>query len=147
INRGDWYGFLGAPLIARGMMGVRKPKSELFGGDYAGVAEAVGKDVEGIAPGDEVYGVRTGAFADYVCARLGVARKPANLNFEEAAAVGVAATTALQGLRDKGALQPGQKVLINGASGGVGTFAVQIAKALGGHVTAVCSPRNIEQAR
>jgi len=148
INRADWYMLIGAPLVARAMTGLRKPKSELIGGDFAGVAEAVGKDVEGIEPGDEVFGARTGAFADYVCARMGVARKPANISFEEAAAVGVAATTALQGLRDKGALQPGQRVLINGASGGVGTYAVQVAKALGaGHVTAVCSTRNVEQAR
>jgi NADPH:quinone reductase-like Zn-dependent oxidoreductase len=148
INRADWYGMQGAPLIARGMIGWRKPRSAFIGGDFAGVAEAVGKDVEGIEPGDEVFGARTGAFADYVCARKGVARKPANVSFEEAAAVGIAGTTALQGLRDKGGLQPGQKVLINGASGGVGTFAVQIAKALGaGRVTAVCSTRNVEQAR
>ena len=148
INRADWYMHIGAPLIARGMTGWRKPKSDLIGGDFAGIAEAVGKDVEGIEPGDEVFGARTGAFSDYVCARKGVARKPSNISFEEAAAVGIAATTALQGLRDKGGLQPGQRVLINGASGGVGTFAVQIAKALGaGHVTAVCSTRNVEQAR
>ena len=148
INRADWYGFLGAPLIARAMIGLRKPRSRFIGGDFAGVAEAVGKDVEGIRPGDEVFGARTGAFADYVCARRAVARKPADIGFEEAAAVGIAATTALQGLRDKGGVQPGQKVLINGASGGVGTFAVQIAKTLGaGHVTAVCSTRNVEQAR
>jgi NADPH:quinone reductase-like Zn-dependent oxidoreductase len=147
INRADWYGFLGAPLVARVMVGVRGPRSKLIGVDYAGVAEAVGKEVEGIRPGDEVYGARTGAFSDYVCCRVGVARKPANLSFEEAAAVPVAAITALQGLRDKGGLQAGQRVLVNGASGGVGTFAVQIAKALGGHVTAVCRTRNVEQAR
>jgi NADPH:quinone reductase-like Zn-dependent oxidoreductase len=128
------------------MMGLLKPRSQLLGGDFAGTAEAVGKDVTDIAPGDEVFGGRDGAFAEYVCSRNGVARKPANLSFEEAAAVPVAALTALQGLRDKGRLEPGQKVLINGASGGVGTFAVQIAKALGADVTAVCSTRNVEQA-
>jgi NADPH:quinone reductase-like Zn-dependent oxidoreductase len=128
------------------MMGLLKPRSQLLGGDFAGTAEAVGKDVTDIAPGDEVFGGRDGAFAEYVCSRNGVARKPANLSFEEAAAVPVAALTALQGVRDKGRLEPGQKVLINGASGGVGTFAVQIAKALGADVTAVCSTRNVEQA-
>ena len=111
--------------------------------------EAVGKDVTDLQPGDEVFGGKTGggSFAEYVCVPAGVARKPANLTFEEAAAVPVAALTALQGLRDHGQLQPGQKVLVNGASGGVGTFAVQIAKALGAEVTAVCSTRNVEQAR
>ena len=111
--------------------------------------EAVGKDVTDLQPGDEVFGEErgSGSFAEYVCAQQGVARKPANLTFEEAAAVPLAALTALQGLRDHGQLQPGQKVLVNGASGGVGTFAVQIAKALGAEVTAVCSTRNVEQAR
>jgi NADPH:quinone reductase-like Zn-dependent oxidoreductase len=146
VNRGDWYGLTGRPYVVRPMMGLLKPRSQLLGGDFAGTAEAVGKDVTDIAPGDEVFGGRDGAFAEYVCSRNGVARKPANLSFEEAAAVPVAALTALQGLRDKGRLEPGQKVLINGASGGVGTFAVQIAKALGADVTAVCSTRNVEQA-
>src|SRR5439155_25393155 len=113
-----------------------------IGGDFAGTVEAGGKDVTELQPGDEVFGGRSGAFAEYVCARLGVVRKPANLTFEEAAAVPVAALTALEGLRDHGRLQPGQKALVNGASGGVGTFAVQIAKALGAEVTAVCSTRN-----
>jgi NADPH:quinone reductase-like Zn-dependent oxidoreductase len=124
-----------------------RPKSPLIGGDFAGTVEAVGKDVTDLQPGDEVFGGRSGSFAEYVCVRMGVARKPANLTFEEAAAVPVAALTALQGLRDHGQLQAGQKVLVNGASGGVGTFAVQIAKALGAEVTAVCSTRNVEQAR
>jgi NADPH:quinone reductase-like Zn-dependent oxidoreductase len=146
VNRGDWYALTGRPYVVRPMMGLLKPRSQLLGGDFAGTAEAVGKDVTDIAPGDEVFGGRDGAFAEYVCSRNGVARKPANLSFEEAAAVPVAALTALQGLRDKGRLEPGQKVLINGASGGVGTFAVQIAKALGADVTAVCSTRNVEQA-
>jgi NADPH:quinone reductase-like Zn-dependent oxidoreductase len=130
--------------ITRG--GVFRPKSPLLGCDFAGVAEAVGKDVTGIAPGDEVFGARKGAFAEYVSANA-VVRKPANVSFEAAATMGIAGLTALQGLRDKGQLQPGQRVLINGASGGVGTLAIQIAKALGGHVTAVVGPRNVEQAR
>jgi len=147
INRGDWYGLIGKPLVARPMIGLLKPKSELFGGDFAGTVEAVGKDVTDLEPGDEVFGGRTGAFAEYVNVRIGVARKPSNLTFEEAAAVPIGALTALQGLRDRGGIQPGQKVLINGASGSVGTFAVQMAKALGAHVTAVCSTRNVERAR
>jgi NADPH:quinone reductase-like Zn-dependent oxidoreductase len=147
VNRGDWYVLRGTPWVARPMVGLLAPKSPFFGGDFAGTVEAVGKDVAHVAAGDEVYGVRTGAFAEYVCARVGVALKPAGLTFEEAAAVPVAAITALQGLRDHGRLQPGQKVLVNGASGGVGTFAVQIAKALGAEVTAVCSTRNVERAR
>jgi NADPH:quinone reductase-like Zn-dependent oxidoreductase len=109
--------------------------------------EAVGTDVTRLAAGDEVFGGRSGAFAEYVCARDAVVKKPANVSFEQAAAVPIAGLTALQGLRDKGGLEPGQKVLVNGASGGVGTFAVQIAKALGAEVTAVCSTRNVEQAR
>jgi NADPH:quinone reductase-like Zn-dependent oxidoreductase len=147
INRGDWYGLTGKPLVTRPMIGLFRPKSELFGGDFAGTVEAVGKDVTDLEPGDEVFGGRSGAFAEYVNVRTGVTRKPANFTFEEAAAVPIGALTALQGLRDKGGLQRGQKVLINGASGSVGTFAVQIAKALGAHVTAVCSTRNVEIAR
>jgi NADPH:quinone reductase-like Zn-dependent oxidoreductase len=147
VNRGDWYTATGRPWAGRPMMGLLRPRSRLIGGDFAGTAEAVGKDVKDLQPGDEVFGVRIGSFAEYVCARMAIVRKPANLTFEEAAAVPVAALTALQGLRDHGQLQPGQKVLVNGASGGVGTFAVQIAKALGGEVTAVCSTRNVEQAR
>jgi NADPH:quinone reductase-like Zn-dependent oxidoreductase len=147
VNRGDWYTMAGRPYVGRPMMGLRKPKSPLFGGDFAGTVEAVGEDVSGLRPGDEVFGSRVGAFAEYVCARVAVVPKPAHLTLEEAAAAPVAMLTALQGLRDHGRLQPGQKVLVNGASGGVGTFAVQIAKALGGEVTAVCSTRNVEQAR
>jgi NADPH:quinone reductase-like Zn-dependent oxidoreductase len=149
INRGDYYTLGGAAVLMRPMIGgFLRPKEQRLGGDFAGAAEAVGKNVTDIQPGDEVYGVRTGAFADYVSAKLAVARKPANLSFEEAAAVPVAAMTALQALRDKGGLQKGQRVLVNGASGGVGTFAVQLAKALGaGHITAVCSTRNVERAR
>jgi NADPH:quinone reductase-like Zn-dependent oxidoreductase len=147
LNAADWYELNGRPLVARPLMGLRKPKSGECGRDFAGVAEAVGAGVEGLAPGDEVYGCQGGAFAEYVVAGKAVERKPANLSFEEAAAVPVAAFTALQGLRDHGGVQPGQLVLVNGASGGVGTFAVQIAKALGASVHAVCSPRNVDQAR
>jgi NADPH:quinone reductase-like Zn-dependent oxidoreductase len=147
VNPADWYGVAGRPYVARVLSGLRKPKTNKMGVDFAGTVEAVGKDVTGLRPGDEVFGGRTGAFAEYVCAVKGVVLKPANLTFEQAGAVGVAGLTALQGLRDKGQIQPGQKVLINGASGGVGTFAVQIAKALGAEVTAVCSTRNVDLAR
>jgi NADPH:quinone reductase-like Zn-dependent oxidoreductase len=147
VNRADWYDVTGTPWIARPMMGLRSPKSRLTGTDFAGTVDAVGKDVADLQTGDDVFGGANGSFAEYVCPQKAVARKPANLTFEEAAAVPVAALTALQGLRDHGQVRPGQKVLINGASGGVGTFAVQIAKALGAEVTAVCSTRNVEQAR
>ena len=132
-----------------GLMGKRKPKETAFGTDYAGVVEAVGQNVTQVKPGDEVFGARNGAMAEYLCARAdrGMVLKPANISFEQAAGVTVAGLTALQGLRDKGQLQAGQKILINGASGGVGTFAVQIAKALGAEVTGVCSTRNIELVR
>jgi NADPH:quinone reductase-like Zn-dependent oxidoreductase len=122
-----------------------KPKETRLGVDFAGTVEAVGKDVTQFRPGDDVFGGRTGAFAEYICVReeRAVVPKPANVTFEEAAAVPVAGLTALQGLRDKGQIQAGHKVLINGASGGVGTFAVQIAKAFGAEVTAVCSTRNV----
>jgi NADPH:quinone reductase-like Zn-dependent oxidoreductase len=149
VNRVDWYDVTGTPWIARPMTGLRGPKSRFTGRDFAGTVEAVGNDVTDLRPGDEVFGGKKGggSFAEYVGVPADVARKPAGLTFEEAAAVPVAALTALQGLRDHGQLQPGQKVLVNGASGGVGTFAVQIAKALGAEVTAVCSTRNVEQAR
>jgi NADPH:quinone reductase-like Zn-dependent oxidoreductase len=150
VNRVDWYDLTGTPWVARPMTGIRGPKSRLLGVDFAGTVEAVGKAVEDLQPGDDVFGGRSGSsgsFAEYVFAQEGIGRKPASLTFEEAAAVPVAALTALQGLRDHGQLQPGQTVLVNGASGGVGTFAVQIAKALGAEVTAVCSTRNLEQAR
>lgn len=149
VNRLDWYEVTGTPWIARPMTGMRRPRgSRLIGVDFAGTVEAVGKEVTGLQPGEEVFGGRSGAFAEYVCVPMEkVARKPSNLTFEEAATVPVAALTALQGLRDHGQLQPGQEVLVNGASGGVGTFAVQIAKALGANVAAVCSTRNVEQAR
>ena len=146
INRGDYYAAGEIVLIRPMIGGFLRPKDQRIGGDFAGVAEAVGKNVTDIQPGDEVFGARSGSLAEYVAAKTAVAVKPANLTFEEAAAVPVAALTALQGLRDHGRLQPGQRVLVNGGSGGVGTFAVQLAKALGAeHVTAVCSPRNVER--
>jgi len=127
---------------------VIKANNTILGADVAGTVEAVGKNVTEFKPGDEVFGVAPGAFAEYACNGASkFALKPANVSFEEAAAVPVAALTALQGLRDKGQIQPGQKVLIDGASGGVGTLAVQIAKAFGAEVTAVCSTRNLEMAR
>jgi NADPH:quinone reductase-like Zn-dependent oxidoreductase len=146
LNMADWYEVAGRPYVGRVQMGLRKPKSNRLGVDYAGTVEAVGESVTEFRPGDEVFGGRNGAYAEYVCARAdrGIVSKPANVTFEEAAAVPVAAMTALQGLRDKGELQPGQKVLINGASGGVGTFAVQIAKALGAEVTGVCSTGKVD---
>jgi NADPH:quinone reductase-like Zn-dependent oxidoreductase len=148
VNRGDYYTLGGVAVLMRPMIGgFLRPKDERVGGDFAGVAEVVGKDVTDVRPGDEVYGVRSGAYAEYVSPRMAVGRKPANLSFEEAAAVPVAGLTALEALRDHGNLRPGQRVLVNGASGGVGSFAVQLAKALGaGHVTAVCSARNVERA-
>jgi NADPH:quinone reductase-like Zn-dependent oxidoreductase len=147
LNRSDWYELTGL-YLGRPQNGMRRPRSRLVGTDFAGTVEAVGADVADLQPGDEVFGGRSGALAEYVCARArSVVLKPARLTFEEAAAVPVAGLTALQGLRDKGRTEAGQTVLINGASGGVGTFAVQIAKALGGEVTAVCSPGNVDLAR
>jgi len=148
LNKADWHELRGWPRFLRPVTrnGVLRPKTLLFGTDFAGVVEAVGKDVTDLASGDEVFGGRSGAFAEYVSA-VSVVRKPPNVSFEEAATMGVAGLTALQGLRDHGNLQEGERVLINGASGGVGTLAVQIAKALGAHVTAVCSTRNLEQTR
>jgi NADPH:quinone reductase-like Zn-dependent oxidoreductase len=149
VNPADWYTLSGTPYVARMQVGLRTPKSDRLGVDFAGQVEAVGKNVTQFRPGDEVFGGRDGAFAEYVCVRedRAVVLKPANLTFEQAAAVPVAALTALQGLRDKGQTQPGQKVLINGASGGVGTFAVQVAKALGAEVTGVCSTGNVDRVR
>ena len=140
---------IGGPFLARIITGgLLKPKDQRLGVDLAGRVEAVGSNVTQFQPGDEVFGRGLGAFAEYACAREdAVVLKPANLSFDAAAAVPVAALTALQGLRDKGQIQPGQQVLIHGASGGVGTFAVQIAKAFGAEVTAVCSTRNVDQAR
>jgi NADPH:quinone reductase-like Zn-dependent oxidoreductase len=134
------------PLLLRPLFGLRKPKDTRLGVDYSGTVEAVGKNVTNFKPGDEVFGGKNGAIAEYVCvlADRAVVLKPANMTFEQAASVPVAAITALQGLRDRGHIQSGQKVLINGASGGVGTFAVQIAKSFGTEVTGVCSTRNVD---
>ena len=150
INPYDWHFVEGTPYVMRAMgVGLRKPKDTRLGVDFAGTVEAVGKNVTQFKPGDEVFGGRGGAFAQYVCPRAtrAIALKPENVSFEEAASVNIAAITALQALRDKGKVQPGQKVLINGASGGVGTFAVQIAKSFGADVTGVCSTRNIDLVR
>lgn len=148
INKADWHSLRGWPRLLRPLTrgGTLRPKEALFGLDFAGVVESVGAEVDDLRPGDAVFGGRSGAFAEFVSAAE-LVRKPANVSFEEAAAVPIAGLTALQGLRDHGRLQPGEHVLINGASGGVGTFAVQIAKALGADVTAVCGTRNAEQAR
>jgi NADPH:quinone reductase-like Zn-dependent oxidoreductase len=147
-NPAEWYGVTG-PLFARLFGGgLRKPKSASVGADLAGTVESVGKDVKEFQPGDEVFGTSGASWAEYAPAReVRLVRKPANVSFEEAAAVPIAAITALQALRDKGRVQPGQKVLINGASGGVGTYAVQLAKELGADVTAVCSTGNVDLAR
>jgi NADPH:quinone reductase-like Zn-dependent oxidoreductase len=148
IHVGDWILMTGSPFIMRFATGLRKPKNRVPGTDVAGTVEKVGSEVKGLRQGDEVFGWGVGAFAEYIHARENqFIKKPANLSFEEAAAVGVSASTALQLLRDDGAVQPGQKVLVNGASGGVGTFAVQIAKALGAEVTGVTSTKNVEMVR
>jgi NADPH:quinone reductase-like Zn-dependent oxidoreductase len=147
VNIADWYTVTARPYVGRPAMGLVKPKIERLGTDFAGVVEAVGENVTDFQPGDEVFGGRTGAFAEYVCVRNAVARKPPDVTFEQAAGVPVAGITALQGLRDKGGLEAGQHVVVHGASGGVGTFAVQIAKAFGAEVTGVCSTPNIELVR
>jgi NADPH:quinone reductase-like Zn-dependent oxidoreductase len=144
----DWHHMRGEPYIARlmgGSLGLRRPSFDILGADIAGQVEAVGKDVTEFRPGDEVFAMpKQGGFAEYICVREGeVTRKPKNLSFEEAASVPMAANTALLALRDQGRVQPGQKVLVNGASGGVGTFAVQLAKAFGAEVTGVCGTRNL----
>ena len=149
VNAYDWH-FLTADIFLIRFMGggLLKPKDTRLGADMAGRIEAVGRDVKQFKPGDEVFGMVQGGFAEYTCApESSLALKPINTSFDEAAAIPMAAITALQGLRDEGHIQAGQKVLINGASGGVGTFAVQIAKSFGTEVTAVCSTRNVEQAR
>jgi NADPH:quinone reductase-like Zn-dependent oxidoreductase len=145
VNPADGHLIRGVWLM-RPMLGMRKPKNTRFGTDFAGIVEAVGKSVTEFKPGDEVFGAAKGAVADYICVKAdrGIVSKPANITFEQAGSVAIAGLTALQGLRDKGHIQAGQKVLINGASGGVGTFAVQIAKAFGADVTAVCSTRNVD---
>ena len=149
INALEWRRFTLPTIMVRIMTGgIREPKDKSLGADFAGRVEAAGSGVTQYKPGDEVFGFRRGSFAEYVCApEKWIALKPANISFEAAAAIPLAGLTALQALRDSGKLQAGQKVLINGAGGGVGTFAVQIAKSLGAEVTAVCGPRNLEVAR
>ena len=152
VNAYDWHLLRADPFLVRLSMGFFRPKNPMLGADVAGQVEAVGRDVTQFQPGDEVYGdlavCGNGGFAEYVTVpEKYVARKPASLTFEQAAAVPMAAVTALQGLRDVGGVQPGHRVLINGASGGVGTFAVQIAKALGAEVTAVCSTSKVDLAQ
>jgi NADPH:quinone reductase-like Zn-dependent oxidoreductase len=150
VNPLDWHFIEGTPYVMRALAaGLRKPKETQVGVDFAGTVEAIGKTVTKFKPGDEVFGGRTGAFAQYVCVResRAVALKPPSVTFEQAASVPIAGITALQALRDQGQVQAGQKVLINGASGGVGTFAVQIAKTYGADVTGVCSTRNVDLVR
>jgi NADPH:quinone reductase-like Zn-dependent oxidoreductase len=149
LNPLDWHFMRGSPYVMRLSAGIGSPKETRVGVDFAGTVEAVGKSVTRFKPGDEVFGGADGAVAEYVVVResRGVTLKPANVTFEQAASLPVAAVTALQGLRDKGEIKAGQKVLINGASGGVGTFAVQIAKHYGAEVTGVCSTRNVELVR
>ncbi|WLW50082.1 NAD(P)-dependent alcohol dehydrogenase [Streptomyces sp. YU58] len=148
VNAYDWHLMRGDPRIARLALGLRAPRAKIRGRDFAGVVEAVGGGVTGLRPGEEVYGEADGAFAEYVCARDGmVGPKPSGLTFEQAAAMPLAANTALIGLRDVARLRAGQSVLVNGASGGVGTFAVQLAKVYGAEVTGVCSTRNVDLVR
>jgi len=149
VNPLDWHYMRGSPYIMRLGSGLGAPNRTSMGVDFAGTVEAVGKNVKRFKPGDEVFGGRSGAFAEYVAVPedRALVLKPANVTFEQAASVPIAAITALQALRDKGKIEPGQKVLINGASGGVGTFAVQIAKSFGAEVTGVCSTRNLEMVR
>ena len=149
VNPADFFSLSPVNRVARRLAGRFRARPEVVGRDFAGTVEAVGGGVTEFQPGDEVFGGGRGAFAEYVCVseKAGVVRKPANLTPEQAAGVPVAAVTALQALRDHGRIQPGQRVLVNGASGGVGTFAVQLARVLGGEVTGVCSPRNVDLAR
>jgi NADPH:quinone reductase-like Zn-dependent oxidoreductase len=148
VNIGDWHLLRGMPYVMRLALGLTKPRRELPGIDLAGEVEAIGPDVQQLRPGDEVFGWCKGAFAEYACtAENNLLPKPANLTFEQSAAVGDSAFTALAAVRDQGKVQPGHNVLINGASGGVGTFAVQIAKSFGASVTGVCSARNVEMVR
>jgi NADPH:quinone reductase-like Zn-dependent oxidoreductase len=147
VNALDWHYMRGDPYLMRATLGLRGPKVNIRGRDFAGVVEAVGRDVQRLRPGDEVFGEADGAFAEYVCASDGMVEpKPANLTFEQAAAMPVAGNTALMGLR-LAQVKPGRHVLINGASGGVGTFAVQLAKVFGAEVTGVCSTRNVDLVR
>ena len=149
LNPADWHILRGDPLVARLMgVGLTKPKARVAGVDAAGVVETVGANVRGLRNGEEVLGFCRGAFAEYACAAADmVVPKPASLTFEQAAAVPIAATTALRGIREVGEVKAGQQVLVNGAGGGVGTYAVQIAAALGAEVTGVCSTRNVELVR
>ena len=149
VNPGDWDVMHGTPYVLRLATGLRRPRNKVPGLAIAGRVEAIGSSVSEFRPGDEVYaGIGKGGFAEYVCVpEAALARKPSNLTFEQAAAVPIAGVTALQALRDIGRVQPGQKVLINGASGGVGTFAVQIAKTFGADVTGVCSTTNVDLVR
>jgi NADPH:quinone reductase-like Zn-dependent oxidoreductase len=148
VNALDWHFMRGDPYLARPSLGIRGPKIRIRGRDFAGRVEAVGRNVQRLRPGDEVFGEADGAFAEYVCAPADMVEpKPANLTFEQAAAIPLAGNTALMGLRDLARVQPGQQVLINGASGGVGTFAVQIARSFGADVTGVCSTRNVDLVR
>jgi len=148
VNPLDWHFMRGTPYFVRIVTGLRKPKDKRLGVDVAGQVEAVGRNVTRFKPGDEVFGSCRGAFAEYACtSESALVIKPDNVTFEQAAAVPVAAFTAMQGLRDKGQIQPGHNVLINGAAGGVGTFAVQIAKSFGAEVTGVCSTRNVDMVR
>ncbi|NND76434.1 MAG: NAD(P)-dependent alcohol dehydrogenase [Ilumatobacter sp.] len=148
VNPYDWHMLTGTPLFVRAVSGLRRPKQKVLGVDVAGVVEAVGADVTDLGAGDEVFGGAVGAFAEYAVAKEDrLVRKPANITFEEAAAVTVAALTAVQGLRDHGTVERGQHVLVNGAAGGVGTYAVQLAEYFGAEVTAVCSTRNVDMVR
>jgi NADPH:quinone reductase-like Zn-dependent oxidoreductase len=148
VNIGDWHLLRGVPYVIRLGLGLRKPRRAIPGRDIAGHVEVVGGNVEELRPGDEVFGWCSGAFAEYACpSAKNLLSKPANLTLEQSAAVGDSAFTALAAVRDQGRVQQGQRVLVNGASGGVGTFAVQIAKSLGAHVTAVCSTRNVDMVR
>ena len=149
VGRDVWHVMTGLPYPIRlAGYGLRAPKNAIIGSDVAGVVEAVGKNVSRFQPNDEVFGIGKGSYAEYVCAREDkLAPKPANLTFEQAAVVAICGLTALQGLRDHGRVEPGQKVLLIGASGGVGTYAVQIAKAFGAHVTGVCSTKKVEMVR
>jgi NADPH:quinone reductase-like Zn-dependent oxidoreductase len=148
LHAGDYFAMRGVPVGVRMVTGWPKPKNYVPGFDVAGHVEAVGKNVTRFQPGDEVFGACNGTCAEYACAGEDkFVLKPANLTFEQAAAIPTSAVTALRGLRDAGKVQPGQKVLINGASGGVGTFAVQIAKSFGAEVTGVCSTRNVDMVR
>jgi NADPH:quinone reductase-like Zn-dependent oxidoreductase len=149
VDQGVWHLMTGLPYLTRAVgYGLRKPKTGIRGRALAGHVEAVGKDIVDFRPGDEVFGTCEGSFAEYACAKENrLALKPANLSFEQAAAVPISAVTALQGLRDSGQVQPGQEVLIIGAAGGVGAYAVQLAKAFGAHVTGVCSTAKVELVR